>query len=317
MKKIIIISVLLISALGAFAKQNSVLNQYIFNPMTINPAYVGTKQWTHVNMSYSALWVGYKGAPSTQMLSIEGAPLQTMGLGLQLINDQIGAQSQQGLFGSYSYILKLNEKLKLSMGLAVGVSNFMIDGTKLNPETIDDDYIPTNRKNTFRFDPKFGLFLYSQRFYVGLSITDMLGDLLHNPEKLNIAQARHYYLTAGYVFDLGENVKLKPSFLLREDFKAQTNMDVTAHVLFKETFWIGATYRFGMNILTTPGLDNSLKMRDAIVVMTEWNINKSWIVGYAYTQSLTSLSSWGGHEIILDYTLPAKLNTRMKSPRYF
>ena len=94
-------------------------------------------------------------------------------------------------------------------------------------------------------------------------------------------------------------------------------MDVTAHFLFKEKFWFGATYRFGANILTSEGLDYSLKMRDAVVFMTEWNINKSWLIGYAYTQSVSSLSSWGGHEIILDYTLPAKMDTRMKTPRYF
>lgn len=317
MKKNIIIIALVLLGIQGFAQQNSVLNQYIFNPMTINPAYAGTKQWTHVNLSYSALWVGFDGAPSTQMLSIEGAPTKSMGLGLQLINDKIGAQNQQGLFGSYSYILKLNEKVNLSMGLAVGLSNFMVDGGKLNAETIDDNFVPLNRINNFRFDPKFGLFLYSARFYAGLSITDMLGDLIQAPDGLNVAQARHYYLTAGYVFDLGENVKFKPSFLIREDFKAQTNMDVTAHFLFKEKFWLGATYRFGANILTSEGLDNSLKMRDAVVFMTEWNINKSWLIGYAYTQSVSSLSSWGGHEIILDYTLPAKMDTRMKTPRYF
>ena len=116
MKKNIIIIALVLLGIQGFAQQNSVLNQYIFNPMTINPAYAGTKQWTHVNLSYSALWVGFDGAPSTQMLSIEGAPTKSMGLGLQLINDKIGAQNQQGLFGSYSYILKLNEKVNLSMG---------------------------------------------------------------------------------------------------------------------------------------------------------------------------------------------------------
>lgn len=317
MKKNIITIALVIMGLGLFAQQNSVLNQYIFNPMSINPAYVGTKQWTHINMSYSALWVGFDGAPSTQMISVEGAPSQSMGLGLQLINDNIGAQNQQGIYGSYSYILKLNEKLKLSMGLTVGLSNFIVDGNKLNAETVDDNFVPLNRINNFRFDPKFGLFLYSERFYAGFSMSDLLGDLIQAPDGINIAQARHYYLTAGYVFDLGESVKFKPSFLIRDDFKAQTNMDVTAHFLFKETFWLGATYRFGANILTSPDLDNSLKMRDALIFMTEWNINKSWIIGYAYTQSLTSLSGWGGHEIILDYTFPAKLGNRMKTPRYF
>jgi len=304
-------------SIQGFAQQSSVFNQYIFNPMTINPAYAGTKQWTSINSVYSAHWTGLDGAPTTQMISIEGAPVENMGLGLQFINDRIGAQYQQSLYGSYSYILKLNDKVKLSMGLAAGISYFTIDGTKLNSETIDDAAVPLTRENSLRIDPKVGLFLYSDRFYAGLSTTDMLGDLIQAPDGFAVAQSRHYYLTAGYVFDLNEDIKLKPSFLIREDFKALTNFDVSTYFLFKETFWLGATYRFGADLVTSQTLDNSLKSRDALVFMTEWNITKSFVIGYAYTHSLTALSGFSGHEIMVDYTLPRKLDTRMKTPRYF
>ncbi|MCK9321691.1 MAG: type IX secretion system membrane protein PorP/SprF, partial [Bacteroidales bacterium] len=182
---------------------------------------------------------------------------------------------------------------------------------------IDDAAVPVTRVNSLRIDPKFGLFLYSDRFYAGLSSTDLLGDLIQAPDGFAVAQQRHYYLTAGYVFDLGEDVKLKPSFLIREDFKALTNFDVSTYVLFKETFWLGATYRFGADLVSSETLDNSLKSRDALVFMTEWNINPSFVIGYAYTHSLTALSGFSGHEIMLDYTLPRKLETRMKTPRYF
>ena len=317
MKKNYILVVLVLLTIQGFAQQSSVFNQYIFNPMTINPAYAGTKQWTSINSVYTSQWTGLDGAPSTQMISIEGAPTESMGLGLQFINDRIGAQYQQSLHGSYSYILKLNDKFKLSMGLAAGISYFTLDGTKLNGETIDDAAVPVTRVNSLRIDPKFGLFLYSDRFYAGLSSTDLLGDLIQAPDGFAVAQQRHYYLTAGYVFDLGEDVKLKPSFLIREDFKALTNFDVSTYVLFKETFWLGATYRFGADLVSSETLDNSLKSRDALVFMTEWNINPSFVIGYAYTHSLTALSGFSGHEIMLDYTLPRKLETRMKTPRYF
>jgi type IX secretion system PorP/SprF family membrane protein len=317
MKTKYIILVMVLFSIQGFAQQSSVFNQYIFNPMTINPAYAGTKQWTSINSVYTAQWTGLDGAPTTQMISIEGAPVESMGLGLQFINDRIGAQYQQSLYGSYSYILKLNDKVKLSMGLAAGISYFTIDGTKLNSETIDDAAVPLTRENSLRIDPKVGLFLYSARFYAGLSTTDMLGNLIQAPDGFAVAQSRHYYLTAGYVFDLNEDIKLKPSFLIREDFKALTNFDVSTYFLFKETFWLGATYRFGADLVTSQTLDNSLKSRDALVFMTEWNITKSFVVGYSYTHSLTALSGFSGHEIMLDYTLPRKLDTRMKTPRYF
>jgi type IX secretion system PorP/SprF family membrane protein len=317
MKKIYIIFILLIFGVSLFAQQNFISNQYIFNPMTINPAYTGTKQWTSVNLLYSAPWTGLEGSPNTQSISIEGAPLSYMGLGLQFINDNIGAESHQALFVNYSYILKINEKVNLSMGLAAGVSYFSLDGQKLIYESVDDPSIPLNRANSIRFDPKMGLFLYSERFYAGLSVTDMLGDLIEAPDGFVASQERHYYFTTGYVFDLGKEAKAKPSILIREDFKAPTNIDITTHFLFKNTFWIGATYRFGANLITSPSLDNSLRKRDALIFMTQWNINPSLVIGYAYTHSLTVLSSFAGHEIMLDYTLPRKIETRMKTPRYF
>ncbi|MDD3739617.1 MAG: type IX secretion system membrane protein PorP/SprF [Bacteroidales bacterium] len=317
MKKTYTILIALLFGTSLFAQQNFITNQYIFNPMTINPAYAGTKQWTSINMLYSAPWSGLEGAPNTQSFSIEGSPISTMGLGLQLINDRIGAESRQSLWANYSYILKLNKKLNLSMGLAAGVSYFSLDGRKLISESIDDPSVPLNRVNSIRFDPKMGIFLYSERFYTGLSVTDMLGNLIESPDGFVSKQERHYYLTAGYVFDLGEDVKAKPSILIREDFKAPTNIDVTTHFLIKKTFWIGATYRFGANFFTSQSLDNTLRKRDALIVMTQFNINPSWVIGYSYTHSLTALSSFAGHEIMLDYTLPRKVETRMKTPRYF
>ncbi|PLX07272.1 MAG: hypothetical protein C0596_11705 [Marinilabiliales bacterium] len=316
MKTIKIIALLLISSL-AFAQQRYMTNQYIFNPMTVNPAYAGTKQWTSINSIYSAQWVGLEGAPTTQSISIEGAPKETMGLGLQFINDKIGAESAQSLYGNYSYILKVNDKLKLSMGLAAGVTYFSLDGTQLISESVDDPAVPLTRVNSVRFDPRAGLFLYSPRFYVGFSITDMLGDLIESPDGYVAKQERHYYLTAGYVFDIGEDVKAKPSILIREDFAAMTNVDLTTHFLFRNTFWFGATYRFGSDLLVSETLDNSLRKRDAIIFMTEWNVSKSWVIGYAYTHSLTALNGFSGHEVMIDYTLPRKLDTRMKTPRYF
>ncbi|MDA3909905.1 MAG: type IX secretion system membrane protein PorP/SprF [Bacteroidales bacterium] len=317
MKKTYTLLILLFLAASLFAQQTFMSNQYIFNPMTINPAYTGTKQWTSVNLLYSAPWTGLEGAPNTQSVSIEGATRSNMGLGLQLINDNIGAESRQAFWANYSYILNINESLKLSMGLAAGVSYFSLDGRKLISESIDDPSIPLTRVNSMRFDPKMGLFLYSERFYAGLSVTDMLGSLIESPDGFVAKQERHYYFTTGYVFDLGDEVKAKPSILIREDFKAMTNIDVTTHFLFKNTFWIGASYRFGANLFTDQSLDNSLRMRDALIFMTQWNVNPSWVIGYAYTHSLTALSTFAGHEIMLDYTFPRKVDTRMKTPRFF
>lgn len=301
----------------SFAQQNSLLNHYIFNHMTLNPAYVGTKQFTNINFTSASQWTGLDGAPCTQVLSVEGPITTSNGLGLQLINDKIGAQRQQSIYGSFSHIVRFNEKWRLSMGLSVGASYFTLDGNMLQSDQEYDPSVPKDKVTTLRFDPKTGVFLYSNRFYAGFSISDLLDDLLQSNDKLITKQTRHFYLTSGYVFDIGPKIKVKPSFLLREDLKSQSNIDINTFVLFKDIFWIGCTYRFGAKSIFNEKLDNTLSGKNAVVFLTEWNINKRFILGYSYTQSLTALSGFSGHEIELAYMFGKKAETRMRTPRFF
>ncbi|MEI6852036.1 MAG: type IX secretion system membrane protein PorP/SprF [Bacteroidota bacterium] len=317
MKKLIIIAVVLLTALSGYAQQNSPFSQYIFNMMLINPAYVGTKQLISLDATYNTQWTGFKGAPSTQTVSAEGAINQNMGIGLHFLNDRIGAQYQQGLFASYSYIIRFNEKWRMSFGIAAGISNFTLDGTKLIIDNPDDPSIPKTKVSAVKFDSKAGLFLYSQRFYFGFSVTDLFADVWKSKDLSVPKQVRHYYITSGYVFDAGKNLKIKPSLLVREDFNAPTNVDVNLFFLIKDRFWLGSSVRFGANIFKDPSLDNTLRHRDAMVFMTEWNITRSLRIGYAYTLSLTALQGYSGHEIEVGYTFPKKADTKMRTPRYF
>ena len=307
---------ILISASG-FAQQNAPYSQYIFNELIINPAYAGTKQLINLNGTYLSQWTGFSGAPSTQTVSVDGPIGQNMGLGLHFINDRIGAQSQQGLFGSYAYILRFNDQWRLSMGLAVGVSNFALDGSKIVVDNVEDPAIPTTKVNSVLFDSKAGLFCYSDRFYAGFSVTDLLADVIKSKDLFIAKQIRHYYLTSGYVFDAGKSLKIKPSFLFREDFSAPSNVDINLFFLIKERFWLGASVRFGANIFKNSDLESALRHRDAMIFMTEWNITRSLRIGYAYTLSISALKDYSGHEIEIGYTFPKKADTKMRTPRYF
>jgi type IX secretion system PorP/SprF family membrane protein len=316
MKTIIKITALLLITLSGHAQQDAQYNQYIFNSLIINPAYAGTKEVVNVNAIYSTQWSGLSGSPTTQTLSIDGAPTDKVGIGFHLINDNIGAQSQQGMFGSYSYKVNINEKMKLSMGIAVGATYYSLDGTKLVTDNPDDPAIPHTLVTKLRFDSKAGLFLYSDRFYAGFSSSELTADVFKSKDLLVAAQVRHYYLTSGYVFDLGTKFKFKPSFLIKEDFKAPMNIDLNAFVLYRERFWLGTSVRLGARVFNK-ALDNSLKSRDAIVIMAEYNINDKLRIGYAYTYSLSVLRDYPGHEFSLGYYFPNRNDAKMKSIRFF
>lgn len=317
MKTIIKTVVLTLIVLSGYAQQDPQFNQYIFNNMIINPAYAGTKGMKNLSATYSTQWLGFEGAPSTQTLSYDAPVIDNIGLGFHLINDKIGAQTQQGIFGSYAHKVKLSEQFKLSLGLAVGASHFTLDGSKLIIENENDPAIPQEYVKKIRFDSKTGLFLYSERFYAGLSVTGLLSDIFKNNELEVASQTRHYYLTSGYVFDINDDFKFKPSFLIKEDFKAPTNVDLTAFFLYRDKIWLGASLRTGTGNFLSKNLENTLRKRNAVAVMSEWNITQEFRVGYSYTVTVSALKNYSGHEIQLGYYIPNKMTPKMKTPRYF
>jgi type IX secretion system PorP/SprF family membrane protein len=316
MKTIIISTALLLLFISGNGQQNTQFNQYIFNELIINPAYAGTKQVLNLNASYSTQWTGFPGAPTTQTVSIEGPVSKSIGLGLHFVNDKLGAQSQQGLFGSYSYKINLSEKMKLSFGVAAGASFFTLDGTMLTLENPNDPEIPQTLVRSLRFDSKAGLFLYGERFYAGFSVSDLLADVFKSKDLQVTKQIRHYYLTAGYIFDLGQNFKLKPSFLLKEDFRSPTTFDINSFLMFRELFWVGASVRLGATIFNND-LDNTLRNRNALIFMTNWSITDRFRIGYAYTHTLTALQQFSGHELQLGYYFRTKVTPPMLTPRFF
>ncbi|HBS86949.1 MAG: hypothetical protein A2W91_01915 [Bacteroidetes bacterium GWF2_38_335] len=314
--RIYIIAMLLISAAG-FSQQNAQYNHYIFNQLVLNPAYAGTKGLVNVNGIYASQWSGLDGAPTTQSVSIEGPVFNNIGLGLHLIKDEIGSQSNQGLFGSYAFRVKLTKKLKLSMGISTGVTYHSLDGTTLISENPDDPAIPMTLEKTAVFDSKIGMFLYSKRFYFGFSVTELTANIMDSYDMMVAGQIQHYYMTAGYVAKLSEDIKFKPSFLIKEDFKAPTNMDLNAFFLYKNLFWLGGTIRTGAEVFKNKNLDESLRNRDAIIVMTELNVTDHLRIGYAYTFTTSALKEYTGHEISLGYYFKPDTKSKMLTPRYF
>ncbi len=140
------------------AQQDIQFSQYVFNGLALNPAYAGYKEVTNLDLTVRSQWTGLQGAPQTLSASIDGLTKnEKMGLGFQVIQDQLGAQSSTNAFVSYSYRLLLGDYARLCFGLAGGINQYTLDGTKLF--TIDaDQAIGSLQANSIRPDLKFGIF---------------------------------------------------------------------------------------------------------------------------------------------------------------
>ncbi len=316
MRKVIVFKLFILNFVMIFAQQNPIQNYFIFNQTYINPAYVGTKQWTQIGFNTTHQWIGLEGAPSSQLLSMEGAITSKNGLGFYLLSDRIGAQSQQAFMLNFSHMIKISEKWKLSMGLASGLSYNAIDGTKTVIDTENDPAIPKLKTGALLFDSKTGLFAFSNKTFFGISMANLYTNFITQDFPVGIKENPHLYLTAGHIININDNVYLKPGIIIREDFKSQTNVDVNAFLLFKNIVWFGSSYRFGV-ISPFNQKIKELKPQNALAMFLNWNVQNTITVGYAYTYSLSKFSQFSGHEIQLSYQLPKKSESQLVSPRYF
>jgi type IX secretion system PorP/SprF family membrane protein len=307
------ILLIIASGLTSKAQQDPMYTQYMFNTQTINPAYAGTWESFSFMVLARQQWAGLLNAPETYTFSMQ-APLKNerVALGLNLISDKIGLEKRFYMFGDYSYLLPLNEKMKLRLGLKGGFTNYTNNLSEYETNAPGSGIVDPLFQGEIdrKFMPNFGIggFLYGKKYYVGFSIPKIINqEFENNYNNLSVnSEMRHYFLIAGLIFDLGENVKFKPTMLTKATFSKETGapveLDLTANFLIKERFWVGAMYRTG----------------DSFGLIAQWIIDKKMRIGYSYDYTTTNLQNFhsGSHEIMVSYELRF-LKEMFASPRYF
>jgi type IX secretion system PorP/SprF family membrane protein len=307
MKKILIIILAALSGISAKAQQDPMISQYMFNGLFLNPAYAGSHQYYTSTLLHRTQWVNFSGAPRTLLFAVDGAlPVKSenMGIGLIVANDRIGATEQTDIFANYAYQVKLS-KGKLAFGLKAGVSNYVFKSANL---TIwdDNDEVFTGRRTAWLPKFGFGMYYYSDNWYAGFSIPTLLAYDAHHDFSFDVNEGtfvnRHYYVYGGYIFKVNDNFKLKPSALVKYLPAAPVEADINLNLLYKDHFWIGASYR----------------SMDAVVFMVEYQTNSRFRVGYAFDLTTSKLRKYsaGTHEIMIGYDFGKDL-TKVKTTRYF
>ena len=300
-----LISMLVFSAMS-YAQQELQVSQYMFNGMFLNPAYAGTHPYWSASLLHRSQWLNFPGAPQTNMLSVDG-PIRgkNMGLGFMVINDNIGLNRFNDISAAYSYRIATDSKGgNLSFGLRAGVRNSMFNASQL--QNIPDAGDPLYNGNQSTWTPKFdfGVYYYGERYYLGLSVPNVLAIDSRTVDNKEAGLKRHYFLNGGYVWDLGKggNVKFKPSFLVKFEPAAPVTFDINAHFLFFDRLWAGASYRYN----------------NAIVGMLQFQITSKLRVGYAYDYTTTAIRTYqgGSHEIMIGYDF-TKTQVKIIHPRYF
>jgi len=311
MKKIsILILFALLTASISLAQQDAQYTQYMYNTVSVNPAYAGSRDVLSLTGLYRTQWVGLRGAPRTFTISGH-SPLKNekVGLGVSLVRDEIWVQDETYLDIDFSYTINTSADAKLAFGLKAGAHLINIDFSKANPEDDSDDgFDPLNNVDN-RFSPNvgFGLYYYTDNFYIGYSAPTLLRTKYYEDQNVgNISYLSrdniNHYLIAGYVFDVSETTKLKPAVLFKAVEGAPLQADLSANLLFNEKFTVGLAYRWSA----------------ALSGLVGFQVSEGLMIGYAYDWETTELNNYnsGSHEIFLRWEFKSSKDGII-SPRFF
>ena len=289
--RLFVLALVLFSLHSVLAQREPQYTQYMYNIGSFNPAYVGSVETTDITGLYRAQWIDIPGAPRTIRFGIN-APLnnEKMGLGLNVLSDQLGPTTSTYVDVAYSYQVNLSETTKLSFGVDAGGSFLNVDFSKGTFENPGEPILDRETINEFYPTIGAGLFLYDENWYLGASVPNFLTDGLYNDDVATIVEDKtQFNFIGGYVFDFSEGLKFKPAFLVNYIQGAPATVNVSANFLISDVFTAGASYR----------IDN------AVSGLAGFQISSGTFIGYSYDYNTNPLGEFnsGSHEIILKFYL--------------
>lgn len=302
MKKSLTIIALSITGLVSFAQQDAQFSMNMFNRLAVNPGYAGTNKALCATILYRDQWDKFPGAPKTGLLSIDYGQIAHGGVGFTIDQDQLGFDKTLKAKLAYSFHLPIGTSGTLGIGLDAGMINKSMTGNFIAPDGTStefgggtDNAIPWTGTSATTYDVGFGLYFTNDKLYVGLSSLHLPAQKINDKSSAGNTYplsydfqyqiARHYYVMAGYKFQLGTQFDLTPSILTKSD-ASSTQLDFNLLARWNKMVFVGASYR----------------LTDAIPVMVgmEW---KGFKLGYAYDVTLSAIKSHsaGTHELMLGY----------------
>lgn len=284
-----LIGLCLILGLPSRAQQNPMSTLFMTNPFVLNPALAGTNNYFQVLSSNRFQWVGFTDAPITNSLSVYG-PLvnHPMGWGGTICYDVSGPVSMGSVHGSYAYHYTLNEDMKISAGLNLGMIQYRIDYAKIDMP-VEGDPVMNAKESYYLPDANIGFYFWSSTYHAGL----VFSHVLNNKIKIGddpTGESRlktHFYLTGGYKYYINREWAVEPSVILKKVWPAPFQVDFNVRAWYRNMLWGGISYR----------------SQEAISFMLGYTWERKIYIGYSYDLVLNPLGAhnFGSHEIMLGY----------------
>jgi type IX secretion system PorP/SprF family membrane protein len=285
MKKIISLSVCLLS-LVSYSQQTPQRNLYGYNKYAINPAYAGASGCTQINFSHLNQWVKVDGAPLTSMISANTLIGKSLGLGGQVLVDQIGMIQQVSAMGSVSYGLSIGKSHNIRIGASIGYNQYRIDASDAIAFENGDPIIDGGEQAGGTINSNIGI-LYQWK---NLEISLGSQQLIQSTSNMSFSGIdgfglkRHLNGLVAYNQKIGENWMLTPSIYTKGTNNGY-QLDLNADATYKKRIFGGLGYRTSVGLIARAGIQ----------------VQDLFFIGYAYETPMSNIASYssGSHEIIL------------------
>lgn len=291
--------------ISAYAQQDPLFSQYMFNKLVVNPAYAGSREVFTADLLNRYQWVGIEGAPKTLTVSVHTLLKSSkVGIGAYLYRDEIGPTINQGFMATYAYRLQ-TEKGWFSMGIHGGFKYFDLDWNAISIREQDYMFYPQDIRKV-NPDVNLGFYYQTRRFFAGLSSKHLLENEYAVGEVDGVSSfsklSKHFYGMAGVAMPLNDKFVFRPSMLVKFVQDSPVQFDINGSILFDDVLWAGISFR----------------TEKAVVFMTEFEVADFIRLGYSFDLYLNELQlhNKGSHEFRLGFDIYDK-KTRMKTPRYF
>lgn len=290
--RIVLIAVLLIS-INSNAQQLTFFSQYMIDNYNINPAAAGAYDYMPISLQVRQQWVGFEEAPSTQQISTHMNIQGHHGAGLKVYNDKLGPLSRVSVQGSYAYHIEIDRDYHLSLGMSFMMNQHRLNTSNFNLVSSTDLTLNQAGYSSTNFDADFGVYFYSDEFYVGVSAPQLFQNKYKFTDSLNSLskQTRHYFFSGGYRIEANSDWDVEPAFLMKATMNAPVQFDVSTRVHYKDMFWGGLSWRIQESVSAMAGI-----------------IYENFVFGYSYDFTTTDIRNYssGTHELFLGYRIPTK-----------
>jgi len=302
MKKILYFILFSVFATYGWAQQFPHFTQFMYNMNTVNPAYAGIKNGLSGGILYRTQWAGGDQNPVSLTFNLHSRIGQRSGVGLSAIRDRYGLAGQTDVALDFSHAVKITDAINLALGLKVGMG---FDGLNMDDVVVvhPDDGLIQNYTAGKLLTYGVGALLYSDKFYVSVSVPNFNTHPYTFNDQVQAGRVIHYFGAAGYVFDAGENLKIKPHVMVYQAVNTPITTMLNTNFFIHNLLELGVSYR----------------VNDAVSALINYNLTEYIKIGYAYDRTLSPMKIYSPHthELFMNFQIPYTGKKALMSPLYF